>query len=36
MKKILNLGIIGCGRVAFHHVDMLKGVDGIKMVASCD
>lgn len=36
MKKILNLAIIGCGRVAFHHVEMLKGVEGIKLVASCD
>jgi predicted dehydrogenase len=36
VKKILNLAIVGCGRVAFHHADMLKGVKGIKLVASCD
>ncbi len=36
MGKILKLGIVGCGRVAFHHADMLKGVQGIKLVASCD
>jgi predicted dehydrogenase len=36
VKKELNLAIIGCGRVAFHHADMLKGVEGIKLVASCD
>lgn len=34
--KTLNLAIIGCGRVAFHHADMLKGVQGINLVASCD
>src|ERR1035441_819864 len=32
----LRLGIIGCGRVAFHHAEMLKGLQGIKLVASCD
>ena len=36
MSKLLRLAIIGCGRVAFHHVEMLKGVEGIKLVASCD
>ena len=36
VKKELNLAIIGCGRVAFHHADMLKGVEGIRLVASCD
>jgi UDP-N-acetyl-2-amino-2-deoxyglucuronate dehydrogenase len=34
--KTLKLGMIGCGRVAFHHADMLKGIEGIKLVASCD
>ncbi|MBF0386281.1 MAG: Gfo/Idh/MocA family oxidoreductase [Candidatus Omnitrophica bacterium] len=32
----MRLGIIGCGRVAFHHAEMLKGLDGIKLVAICD
>ncbi len=36
MSQPLRLGIIGCGRVAFHHIDMLAGVEGIKLVASCD
>jgi UDP-N-acetyl-2-amino-2-deoxyglucuronate dehydrogenase len=36
LNDTLRLGIIGCGRVAFHHVEMLKGVQGIKLVASCD
>ncbi|MFA5096565.1 MAG: Gfo/Idh/MocA family oxidoreductase [Candidatus Omnitrophota bacterium] len=36
MKKSLNLAIVGCGRVAFHHAEMLKGVEGIKLAASCD
>ncbi len=36
MSKVLRLGIVGCGRVAFHHTEMLKGVEGIKLVASCD
>jgi len=36
LKSPLRLGIVGCGRVAFHHVEMLKGVPGIKLVASCD
>ena len=36
MKKILNLAIVGCGRVAFHHADILKGVEGIRLAASCD
>ncbi len=36
MKKELNLAIIGCGRVAFHHAEMLKGVEGLRLVASCD
>jgi predicted dehydrogenase len=36
MSGELKLGIIGCGRVAFHHIEMLKGVEGIRLVASCD
>ena len=36
MSKVLRLGIIGCGRVAFHHTQMLEGLQGIKLVASCD
>jgi len=36
LNNPLRLGIIGCGRVAFHHAEMLKGVEGIKLVASCD
>ncbi|MDE2223529.1 MAG: Gfo/Idh/MocA family oxidoreductase [Candidatus Omnitrophica bacterium] len=32
----MRLGIIGCGRVAFHHAKMLEGVEGIKFAASCD
>lgn len=36
LSKILKLGIIGCGRVAFHHADMLKGLEAIQLVASCD
>ncbi|MBF0618889.1 MAG: Gfo/Idh/MocA family oxidoreductase [Candidatus Omnitrophica bacterium] len=36
VEKILRLGIIGCGRVAFHHAEMLKGVAGIELVAACD
>jgi len=36
VKKELKLAIIGCGRVAFHHAEMLKGVERIKLVASCD
>ncbi len=36
MSKVLKLGIIGCGRVAFHHAEMLKGIDEIKLVACCD
>jgi predicted dehydrogenase len=36
MSKILRLGIIGCGRVAFHHADMLKGSKNIQLVACCD
>ncbi len=34
--KCLRLAIIGCGRVAFHHADMLQGVDQIKLVSCCD
>lgn len=36
MNKPLRLAIIGCGRVAFHHADMLKGLDGIRLTACCD
>jgi len=36
LSKVLKLGIIGCGRVAFHHADMLKGLQGIQLMASCD
>ena len=36
MKEPLRLGIIGCGRVAFHHAQMIEGLEGIKLVASCD
>jgi predicted dehydrogenase len=36
VKAPLRLGIIGCGRVAFHHADMLKGIQAIKLAACCD
>jgi len=36
MSKVLNLAIVGCGRVAFHHVNMIKDIKDIKVVAVCD
>ena len=35
MKKI-KVAIIGCGRVAFHHADMLRDIGEVKLVACCD
>lgn len=35
MKKI-NVAIIGCGRVAFHHGEMLRDSTEINVVACCD
>lgn len=36
MKKLLKVAIIGCGRVAFHHGEMLRGLPDINVVACCD
>ena len=36
MSKIIKTAIVGCGRVAFHHQDMLKEVETVKVVAVCD
>lgn len=37
-KKIINIGLLGCGRVAYHYVDMFKilKVKNFKIVAVCD
>ncbi len=36
MKKNIKVAIIGCGRVSFHHAEMLRDVSEVKVVACCD
>lgn len=37
MKKILKLGIIGCGRIAgCQHIPRFSAIDGVKITALCD
>lgn len=35
-NKVINIAIIGCGRIAGHHCRSIQKVDGIKLVAVCD
>ena len=35
-KKIYNVAVIGCGRIAGHHCRSIVAADGMKMVAVCD
>jgi predicted dehydrogenase len=36
MADQLRIGLIGCGRISGRHIDVLKAVDGINLVAVCD
>ena len=33
---MINVGIIGCGRIAGHHCEAIKKISGIKTLAVCD
>ena len=33
---MINIGIIGCGRIAGHHCEAIKKIRGLKTVAVCD
>lgn len=36
MEKVLNVAIIGCGRVAGHHARAVRQIPELKLVAACD
>lgn len=35
MQKV-KLGLIGCGRVAGHHANMMRGIEEVQLVSVCD
>ena len=36
MENVIKFAIIGCGRIAYKHIESLKNIDGAKIVAVCD
>src|SRR3954471_23757935 len=34
--KVLRIGIVGCGKIADGHAEILKFLDGAQLVAVCD
>ena len=35
-KKLINIAILGCGRIAQHHCDAIKATEGLRLAAVCD
>ena len=33
---MINIGIIGCGRIADHHCEAIKNISNLKISAVCD
>lgn len=36
MSKILNVAVVGCGRVARHHARAIRQISGLRLAACCD
>jgi UDP-N-acetyl-2-amino-2-deoxyglucuronate dehydrogenase len=35
-ETIINVALVGCGRIAGHHIRSIKTVDGARLIAVCD
>ena len=33
---MIRVALIGCGRIAGHHCEAIKSVEGVKLAAVCD
>lgn len=33
---MVNFGIIGCGKIGIRHIDFLREMDGVRVLAVCD
>ena len=35
-SKVFRIALVGCGRIANNHVEAIKRIDGLELVAACD